>query len=322
MKLLDFLWQINKEVPSGEAGPEVYKTQKVSPSNVLQWANENKADLKGGAWAGKLIQQMHKTLLDKTNVDKQIKLMIEPTAGYAVLYNSEEAYAEAMHRSEETVPALHYIDTFRDAFKNLCGFALSAQKWAYPGCKCYYMLTKQDASDFLTKDFLNKHVSTTDDSKSARKVAQVRGVPVAERQGIGVFGSIVTSRSGGIAKGSLGDLKAEMKSRQAEFSATYAALSEHYADNFVGVTPPKKKFALIDEVTFITQTKYPMHEFDKGKGGEGDYYIHFGVSCSEDGKSWAVHHLARTADNRTPHGSSLNGLGIDAADSGTSAELP
>lgn len=322
MKLLEFLWQLNKEVPSGTAGPEIYKKQKVGPTNVLQWANENKAELKGGAWAGALIQQMHKSLIELGKGDKQIYMLIEPTAGYAVLYGNEDAYAEALHRSGETVPALYYVDTFRDAFKNMCGFALSAQRWAYPGCEWYYTLTKTDASDYLTKDFLNKHVNTTDDMKSARKVAEVRGAPVTERQGIQVFGSIVTARSGGIERGALGDLKAEIKSRQAEFSATYAALSEHYAANFQRFSPPKKSFALIDHVSFITKKKYPMHEFEKGKGGQGDYYIHFGVSCSEDGKNWAVHHLARTSEDRTPLGSSLNGLGIEVADAGTSAKLP
>jgi hypothetical protein len=320
MKLLDFLLQLNPRLPAGQEGPE--RIDKLGPANLLQWADQHKTELKGGAWAGDLIRKMQKTLSDRTNVDKGSQLLIKPSGGYAVLYGSEGAYAEALHNSDEVAPELYYIDIFKAGLKNMCGFALSAQQWAYPGCEWYYTLSKQDATDFLSKDFLSKHVNTTDDMKGARKVAQVRGAPVADRQGIAAFGSIVTARSGGIEKGSLGSLKDEVKSRQAEFKDTYAALSEYYAANFVEITPPKKSFALIDHVTFITKKKYPMHEFEHGKGSQAELYIHFGVSCSDDGKSWAVHHLSGTTAGRTPKGDVLNGLGINVADSGTSAKMP
>lgn len=320
MKLLDFLLQLNPRLGAGEEGPQ--RADKIGPANLMHWANQNKAELKGGAWAGDLIGKMNKTLLDKTGVDKNSQLLIKPSAGYAVLYGSEEAYAEGLHSGDEVVPALYYIDTFKAALKNMCGFALGAQRWAYPGCEWYYTLSRQDATDFMTKDFLNKHVNTTDDMKGARKVAQVRGAAVADRQGITAYGNIVTARSGGLEKSSLGSLKEEIKSRQAEFKETYAALSEYYAANFVEIAPPKKGFALIDHVTFITKKKYPMHEFENGKGAQGDFYIRFGVSCSDDGKSFAVHHLAGTSADRTPKGDSLNGLGINSADGGTSAKMP
>ena len=44
-----------------------------------------------------------------------------------------------------------------------------------------------------------------------------------------------------------------------------------------------------------------MYEFVTANGastpklGEGEFYIHFSVSCYPCGRSWVVHHLAKTA---------------------------
>jgi len=208
--------------------------------------------------------------------------------------------------------------------KMMCAFAMNMEAWSYPACKHYYTIDKSEAAAGYTKDFGTKHISSTKDNKSTKKVAETRGKPVNQRQGIQAFGNIVTSRSGGLVKEDLVAFCKEIKQRQPEFTETYVELSNYFASNCENMhAGGNANFdVLFDNITFITNRSYRMFEYVDGKGGEENVFIHFGVSCTADGKEWAVHHLARTSADRVLAGGNVAANIFGAPDALTSVRNP
>lgn len=312
------------QTKNGAGGPHL-----IGPTDFVQWATANVGDYQRGEISLGQLQ----TMLD--NLFKEGKW---PNKGVCVRFTVGVPYtgavddlARGIAGRDNNPPKTFVPDVSGDyhrgrlmkVTKMMCAFAMNMEQSPYPACRHYYAIEEGEAQDGLTKDFVAKHVSSTGDDKSTKKVAQIRGAQVPQRQGIQAFGNIVTTRSGGLLKEEVASFCAEIKSRQAEFTQTYEGLSQFFAENcgLLDAGGNANFQVLFDGVTFISQRAYRMYEYENGRGGEESVFIHFGVSCTPDGKKWAVHHLARTSATRTI-GSGTAATIFGATDATTSVSDP
>jgi hypothetical protein len=315
------------QAKNGALGPHI-----VGPTDFVQWATANKGDYQRGETSLEQLSTMLGNLFDTGGwASKAISVRFTVGAPYigavADLARgiANDTLVNAAAANAVVTPNEYQKTRLKKVTKMMCAFSMNMENWAYPACEHYYTVKRNEAEDGVTADFMTKHVSSTQDDRSTKRVAQIRGAPVAARSGIGAFGNIVTQRSGGLLQEELGDFCKEIKSRQKEFTDTYAGLTQFYTDNceFLGNGGAANFAVLIDHVTFITLRKYKMYEYVDARGGEDNVYIHFGVSATADGKSWAVHHLARTTSGRAiANGTAVTGLGCPAADATTSVHDP
>ena len=175
----------------------------------------------------------------------------------------------------------------------MVGLSINAINWDYSPIRFYNSASVVEAKEGYTADFASKHLSGTSDSKSARNVAKER-IKDVEDKSISGLGKIVTTRSGAIAKEAIGEFVKEISSRQDEFTNTHVRLCRSFSANWLTMAEGTG-FQYLDGITFRTKQTYPMFEFQDAKGVEGMYYIHFSLSPDEEGKRWAVHHLAKTS---------------------------
>lgn len=321
MDLLTFLQQAHAVRYPG--GPAANSPHLVGPCDALKWASENKGDCSRGDKSTELVKQMYKLIVTDQKLKGDFRLRFQGAGAYANPYQSAATLAEALWNCDASEPALPYLEKVRLATRGMVGFAVNMSRWAWPGCRWYYTATSSETKDGYTVDFASKHLNDNQDIRGAKKIAEVRSVPQNQRQGIEAFGTIVTARSGGIVKKEIPAFSKEILGRNNEFGETHAALCEYFKNNpgeFGGGA--KAKFGLIDSVTFTTQNKYTMFEFENAKGGEAQCYIRFSVSCDAQGDKWAVHHLAGTSLTRAATGTTLNTKGINAGDPTTTAKFP
>lgn len=317
------------QAKNGAVGPHI-----IGPTDFVQWAAANQGNYQRGEINVALLTGMLDKLFDEGKwPSKGVSLRFTPGAPYiGALDDLARGIAGATLAPPRTAVDAgnavdlnaYYMGRLTKVTKMMCAFALNMESSPFPAARHYHTITTGEANDGVTVDFVSKHVSSTVDAKSTKKVAEIRGAPVAARQGIAAFGNIVTQRSGGLMKEELPEFTKEIKSRQAEFTSTYADLGQFYADNceFLRSGGNTNFDVLCDHITFITQKKYKMYEYVSGKGGEESCFIHFGVSCSADGKKWAVHHLAMTSLTRViGHGVPVN-TAITAVDATTSMRDP
>lgn len=289
------------QTKNGVGGPHL-----VGPTDFVKWATTNVGDYRRGETSLGQLQTM---------LDNLFKEGSWPNKGVCVRFTLGAPYAGALDdlargiAGRDNNPPKTFVPDVASGYhkgrvmkitKMMCAFAMNMEISAYPACRHYYTIEKGEAADGVTKDFITKHVSSTEDAKSTKRVAQVRGAPVDQREGVRAFGNIVTARSGGLLKEELDLFRAEIKRRQAEFTETYSALCDFFSKNceLLSAGGNANFQVLFDGVTFITERAYRMFEYENGKGGEENVFIHFGVSCTSDGTEWAVHHLARTSPNR------------------------
>lgn len=174
----------------------------------------------------------------------------------------------------------------------MVGLAINAINWDYSAIRFYNQASSVEVKDGFTADFASKHISGTDNAKSARSVAKER-LKEVEDKSVPALGKIVTTRSGAISKQDIGAFSKEILSRQKEFTTTHKRLTDHVGENWLMTMAQGDTFQYIDGVTFRTKSTYSMFEFEQGKGGdEGEYYIDFSLSADSTGSGWAVHHLA------------------------------
>jgi len=326
MNLLTYLTQANRTrngLQPGVSGPVRVQHHEIGPCDVVAWANENKGEFSRGDKNTELLVQMFESFSRTNNLTRGFRLRFVPTGNYADPYGSPAALAEALWDCDESEPALHWLEDVRQAVRAIVGFGIGMGTWPWAACRHYHTISSIEAKAGYTNDFAAKHLNTNEDIRGARRVAEIRGAPVAQRQGIQAFGNIVTARSGGILKGAVAGFAKEIQSRQKEFSDTHAGLCDHFRETYdrYGGTA-KAKFQYIDSVTFVTLKTYGMHEFENGKGSESELYIRFSVSCDAAGKEWAAHHLDSTAQARTARGGTLlSALGIPGVDATTSAKV-
>lgn len=315
------------QTKNGAGGPHI-----IGPTDFVQWATANKGDYQRGETSLGQLSSMLKNLFDTGSwASKAISVRFTVGAPYIGAIGDlargigNDTLVNAAAGNAVVTPSEYYKAGLKKVTKMMCAFSLNMEKWAYPGCAHYYTISQNEAEDGLTADFVTKHVSSTEDDRATKRVAQIRGAPVAARTGIAAFGGIVTQRSGGLLKEELGDFCKEIKSRQKEFTDTYAELTQFFVDNcaLLDSGGAANFDVLIDHVTFITQRKYKLYEYVNARGGEANVYVHFGVSATADGSRWAVHHLARTTDNRMiANGTSIATLGCASGDATTSVHDP
>lgn len=320
-----------KNAAGGAGGPPHI----IGPTDFVQWATANKGNYQRGETSLAQLSTMLKNLFDTgTWPSKAVSVSFNAGAPYigAVgdlvrgLASPTLVNAAPGANNAPVVASTYHAARMNKVTKMMCAFAMNLENWAYPACEHYYTVSPSEAEEGLTNDFVNKHVSSTEDEKSTRRVAQIRGAQPGDRGGIAAFGNIVTQRSGGLMQEELGEFRKEIKARQKEFTDTYAELTQFYADNceFLGAGGAANLSVLIDHVTFITKRKFKMYEYVGARGGEANVFIHFGVSATADGKKWAVHHLARTTETRviTGGGTAATGLSCPSADATTSVHDP
>lgn len=315
------------QAKNGAGGPHI-----IGPTDFVQWATAHKGEYQRGEVSLGQLSTMLDNLFDVGAwASKAVSVRFTVGAPYIGALGdlargiASDTLVNAAAGNAVVTPSYYHRERLKKVTKMMCAFAMNMERWAYPACEHYYTISANEAEEGLTADFVTKHVSSTEDKKSTQRVAQIRGAPVAARGGIGAFGTIVTSRSGGLMQEELADFCKEIKSRQKEFTDTYAELTQFFVDNceHLGSGGAANFNVLLDHVTFISKRKYKMYEYENGRGGEASVYIHFGVSATADGLKWAVHHLARTTDDRTiANGTAVNELGCPSADATTSAHDP
>lgn len=308
---------------NGAGGPHL-----IGPTDIVKWATTNVGNYQRGATSLAQLETMMSGLFDQGAWASK-GTCLRFTVGAPYIGAIDDLARGINGTTPRTfVPPIdsdYHKARFTKITKMMCAFALNMENWAYPACRHYHTISTAEAEDGVTTDFVTKHVSSTKDDKSTKKVAEIRGAPVQARQGVQAFGNIVTARSGGLLQEELGAFCAEIKRRQTEFTNTYAGLTQYFADNceWLDGGGNANFTVLLDHVTFITQRAYKMYEYVGAKGGEDNVFIHFGVSSSADGKKWAVHHLARTSATRVMGGgTSAATLGIADADATTSLKDP
>jgi hypothetical protein len=324
MNLITYLEQSNLErqgLGLDRAGPQ-RREYFVGPSDVAKWAQANKAECSRGDKNTELVGLMFRDLT-RAGLASEFRLKFTGTGNYAQPFQSPATLAEALWHCEDSEPALPYLEPTRVAVRAMVGFGCGMSDWAWPACRHYYTASTNEVREGVTMDFATKHLNTNADIRGARKVAQVRGAPVNQRQGIAAFGNIVTSRSGGIVKEEVAAFCREILGRQKEFTDTHQALSDYFRTHLGDFSGGRRAaFHLIDSVNFMTKNKYSMHEFEDGSGAEVECYIRFSVSCNAAGDQWAVHHLSGTSELRTPpNGATLASVGIGGMDATTTASF-
>ncbi len=326
MQLLPFLEQSDRDRQMGGAQVRgaIRPMVSVGPCDIAEWSAKNKADVLGGAQASDWLLAMYKSFTQAhAGGSKDFRLKLALTGAASQPFSDPAALAEALWHCDASEPELAWLDDARKAARAIVGFGVNMQQWPWPACRHYHTISPSEAQLGCSNDFATKHLNTNASIKGAKKVAELRGKAVVARQGITAFGSIVTSRSGGITKEDGDRFLKEILGRQKEFSDTHRQLCEHFQTQYGrygGVA--KAKFQSIDSVTFVTLNKYAMHEFEDGQGGETDLYVRFSVSCDATGAKWAVHHLDSTSHARTHRtGTLLSAQGLQGIDATTSAKF-
>lgn len=309
----------------------------IGPTYFIKWATANRGNYQRGETSLAQLSTMLKNLFDigawpsRAISISSICITYDVGAPYiGELIHLAKCIAggtavEAFSGDAAATVSDYHMARLRKVSKMMLSFAMNMQNSAYPACKHYYTVTPSEAADYLTQAFTTKHVSSTEDESSTRRVAQIRGAQEANRGGVLAFGHIITRNSGGLLKGELAEFRREIKARQKEFTDTYVELTQFFADKceLLGNGGVNSFDVLIDHVTFITKRKFKMYEYVDGRGGEACVYIHFGVSATADGKKWAVHHLARTTETRIiTAGKAVTSLSCPSADATTSAHNP
>jgi hypothetical protein len=288
----------------GQAGVNQYTG---SLAAVNQWAQaEGKTECPGrGEENVELIAKMFDKFYNRNNKVPKDAYMILGAASVA----SEVALATAIDKCVNfqnlgIANDDYFKFEFRRAVKMMYGVALNMSNWAYPACCYYYTAQKAEAQEGASKDFTSKHLASTSDEKSSVQIARIRATPVPQRN-VTAYGNILTAHSGAIKKDKDTDsFVKEIKTRQQEFTDTHILLCNYFVEQFLNLDPPPPgRFTLIDGVTFISSNALEMFEFYTAIGGgtpdrrEGEYFVHYSVSATKDGKGWAAHHLARAVDS-------------------------
>jgi hypothetical protein len=183
----------------------------------------------------------------------------------------------------------------------MVGLAINAINWDYSPIRFYNLANASEVQAGYTSDFMAKHISGTEDAKSARNVARER-IKGADEKSVPALGRIVTTRSGAILKEDVPAFVKEIGSRQDEFTNTHARLCSYFGESWLTLAQGEG-FQYLDGITFRTQHTYRMFEFEGGKGGgEGSYFLDFSLSSDQAGSGWAVHHLAGATVQNIPPG--------------------
>lgn len=272
----------------------------LGPGLIVNWAKAHAGTLaQGDANTGRLVKMYNNFFKTTANVDRGVYAELNGNE----IYTFVQLFVKKISSIDidDVYPPVGHWEFGRlvKTIKMMSGFAYNMQQWAYPACRYYYTADATEVSTGCSKDFTTKHVSTTQDAKNSRRVAQIRMTPREERN-VDAFGGIVTSLSGAIHKEAFGDFIGEIKGRQEEFSKAHNGLCNYYADNYLQMQAGSaSQFAFFDHLTFVTQNKYPMFEFRDGRLiADDDFHISFAVSATANGDAWVVHHLSGTSENR------------------------
>ncbi len=297
MKLWDYLVQATY-MPNGA------QTFLLGTADVQAWVNQNSGEIV--ARDKTIVDKIILGLRDKRQIVRP-RLELHPMATHAATIG-RGAPALAAEITGATVATDGQSDArklgmYRRGIHAAVAVGMNMTQSPYPACKLYYIADAIETNEGLTRDFVNKHVSISAQSKKvARLTAFRRANPVRGN---------APPASSTIDVDAWDDLLQEVKDRTKEFIATYEALGNYYVEKTsrykASVQTPLRAFELIDGVTFVSRKRYPVHtHLIAGAGaqpvnqGKKDQYFRFSLSFSRNGEAWAIHHFASGRDDRQP----------------------
>lgn len=274
----------------------------VGPSMILQWATDARDELKRPAKNREILQAMANEIWKATGeANKGVGVRVENDMAYvsAALFTEvlQDLDGAATHPGEWALENYRF-EALKIGLAHMFAYASRMQTHPFPAFRHYYTATSLECREGMTRDFVNKHVSGTDDAKSGRNVARVRVDP--SKSNVESFGKIKTSRSGGLSKDAVSAFAAEIRDRRDEFLKVHQGLSRGYA-GAAALTYQRMPgaHAVFDHLTFETAEKYEMFEFRDAKlASKEPLFIKFSLSSNAEGDAFAVHHLAGAKETR------------------------
>lgn len=269
---------------------------RIGPSMVAQWAHEHGHEFPNGAANKKILAglALHgMNVQNDASHDWTVKVSSHASLHHGIcmanLKDAREADVEGTLSSYEFYSLMPFL-------KLMVGFAFEMQTNPYPGFRFYTAASELECDDGVTVDFTKKHISTTNDFKSALRVARVRIKPLGERA-VQTYGRAVTRFSGALTRSAAPDFQREILTRQKEFKSVYDGLMREYASAAVYSADSVNSTSDVhgfDSLEFETADKYDIFEFENAKGGSDECYIKFSLSSNSDGSRFAVNHLSGT----------------------------
>jgi hypothetical protein len=268
------------------------------------WIRTSKAHLGDAAW-----EDVHGLLmaLQKHAGGAVERLAVAPWTDRAIFTDSDALLrriadlrqAKAWRQTRKLDPGGFDDGLVRARFIAVAAVAAAVdpgRKNPYPFIVFHNVAASHTTEYGFTLKFQTDHMSQNRDSeRRAAKVADRRFAPV-------VPGRAGISRSTTIDQGDEQRFFEEIRSRKQEFSDTYRALSDWYVQRLTGkpryrlTAAGKPVRPLIDGVTFISRQDFTLHEFERTgsskQGTERPDRVQFSLAPTQDGKDWAVHHLA------------------------------